>query len=792
MGGRAIAAVGLFALGVAAPLLETGLTRVLSFKLAHNLAPLLVAGTMLAISLGARAAARASARVRVTGRAPAGSAASRGGLAGVGLAAAAALASGGALLAHLRVEMAESFDSPIQALRLALLLAPWAAVWAALGGLAGSLLGGLHLTWGCASLLIGLAAGSGGAALLAGWAGGPSCLALGGALLAGVGAACGRRRAPWLAAGAGCAALGLALLACLPSLLPDPVADRSVKHLGSVAGALYSRWGPLARVDVLDTSVETGGLGLRAVYLDGTWSDSLLRFRGDTGALAWLKTDPRGLAYRLLSSPPGRVAVLGAGGNRQVLQALAQGASSVEVVEESPAAAALLSDVFAGSTGQLGRHPSVTLRREGVRAFLAREPGPFDVVQLAAPRTLAASSAALASAGVVAESFQLSAEALELMLRRLSERGVLSVHVGELSWEEPLRSLKLLSTVREAFRRLGVRDPRRHVAVVTSEGFGQLTTVLLKRTPIGEPELEGLLAGVATTPRAALRFAAGRVFDRGLAVDLLLQPDRALDGWIARQPWNLRPVVDDTPFLWRWQRLRPPWAEAAAALPGDIQDGRRERLLLWLLASSLLVLGWLALSPVGGAPRAGGSALALAVLGMAAASCEAGLVNRLAPLLGDPLQVLRIVVPAFFAWAALGTAVGARAAARRGLRIAIALAPAAGWVGLRVGLASPLDGGLAASGPALAVLAAGACAPFALSLGALLPLVLAAGSPLAESDPAQVAAGLGCLAAAFVAGALAASVAAMLWGFAAVLAAGAAGVAVAAGLGVPGARARPA
>jgi hypothetical protein len=736
MGVRAITAATFFVLGAAALLLERGLTRILSFALAHNQAALLVAATMLAAALGARLGAR---RGRARGAAW---------QAGLGLAGALSLALGLLALARTDLETAELLHSPRIALGLAALLSPFALGWAALGGLVAALLDRAprRLAPQCAALLLGTAVGAWAASPVLRGPGAPACVALAGALLGLAGAVSARGRAPALAAGAACGALALALGVLRPGLIPDPRPDASVNHLGSTQGALFSRWGEADRVDVFER-----GPDLRIIYLDGSWSGSLHRFDGDLAAVSGLGADPRGLVYTLAPRPPGRVAVLGADGGRELLQALSHGAREVVAVEEDPLLVALLEDVFADYTGQLARHAGVTLRSEGV-------------LHLAAPRSQAASSAALASALVAPESFQLSAEALAAMLRSLSEHGFLSLHAGELSWEEPLLSLRLLATVREAYRQLGVRTPGPYVAVLTTEGFGQLTTLLLGRSPLEQAQLERLLAAVAELPGAALRYAAGRVFDRGPAIELLLQPDRALDAWLARQPWNLRPISDDAPFPWRWQPLRAPWSEGALGLPGDVHDGRRERLLLWLLGGALALAGWLGVSAAGGGGRGGAvTQLALPLLAAGAACSQAGLLQGLTPAIGDPLRSQGLVLPALLAWAAVGSAVSLRLRARLPGRLAVALLPVLGFGALRLALA-PAALPAAAVAP-LAVVLPGS---FGLAAGALLPATL--GAAAGPDGPARAVA---CLAAAFVAGALLAALVAMLWGFALLLGLGA-------------------
>jgi len=768
-----ITATALAAVGIAALLLETGLTRLLSFKLAHNQAVLLVAAIWLGAAVGARLVACGGATPGPTLRAA------------LGVLGALAAALGTLVVCSWELETGEPLREAWVGLRLAGLLSPFAVAAASLGAL---VVAGLSLPPGptpldrvrragrsagpAAALLLGMSAGALLATPLLGAVGAPRALLCAGALLGLAGALLAWRHAA--AGAAAIAALGLAAVALLPGLLPDPVPDASIKHLPAAGRRVVSGWGPTARLDVIEHAPSRP----RLVYLDASLSTSLPPAEAALADLEALTGGAGALAYRLAPQPVQRVAVLGAGGGREVVRALLEGAGAVLAVEEDAALVALLERVLAENAAQLPS-AAVTLHRQGVRAFVAEQTGSFDVIELAAPRSRVAASAALASAAVEPESRLLTAEGLASMLRRLSQHGVLSLRVGELDWETPLLTLRLLATVREAYRQLGVSDPQRYIAVVTTPGFGQLVTLLFSRTPVPDDALERLLEAVRAIPGAALRFAAGRVFDRGLPIELLLQPDRALDRWLAAQPWRLRPVSDDSPFPWHWR----PWSEIWVASEGgdvDIHDGRRERLLLGLLLASLALAAALIGLPLprratGQRPRAG-----LLLLGAAAGLCQAGLAAGLVLVLGGAASILGVLLPIFFAWASVGCLASSRlrsALASRvsprwpAVRLLLAAAPLAGLILVR--LCAPALLGLASASALLAWGVAWlALAPFGFCIGALLAWALEDAAERA-GGAAGVAAACGCLAASFVAGALLACVLAMEWGFGSVLAAGA-------------------
>jgi hypothetical protein len=734
-------AAALAALGLAALLLEVGLARTLAFAWRPEAVPLLVALASLGAGPGALAAARG------------------GGLAGgraaaLALAAVGALAAGGLWLAH----GAAASASGGRAAALALAL-PFAAAWAALGALVAALLARApeQLPSRHAAQRVGLAAGALAAAPLLDALGAPACLALAGAALAAAGALAAARGWPALAAAA--VALALAGLALRPAWLPEPAPDPASKDLDPAQPHSFSRWGALARVDVVEPPARPE-LRLQLVLRDAQWSSALDRFDGDLAAWAQRPPDALALPYWLGAAPPGRVAVLAGGGTREILEALARGAREVVAVEEGGNAAALLAAAFTDLGDAEGRHPRVTVLRAGVRRFLAGAREDFDVIQLAAPAQPAAPSAALASALVAPEAFLHTSEALAQMLARLAPDGVLCAHFGEPDWEAgPLRTARFLASAREAFRRLGVADASRHVVVATSPGFGLVASVLLRRAPLTDLELEAFLGRLPALPGVAVRYAAGRVFEHGLLAELLSRPAPA------RGAAALAALSDDAPFL----APRRPLADALRAAAGG------GLLLPALGLAGLLALG-LALHPPaaarGGAPRRGAGLFCL-TLGLASALCLAGLAQRLAPALGDPGAALGIALPAFYACAAAGSAAAPWLARGRGGLLALGALPGLGALALVCGLGARPEVLLAAPGPLRLLAAVGAAAPFGLALGALFPLGLRAAARAAQSAPARVAWCQGVVAAGAGTGVLLAGPVALAGGLGAVVSAGA-------------------
>jgi hypothetical protein len=773
----------LAALSFAGLLLEIGATRLLSFKLFHPFAFLALGVALLGVAAGAAVVALAGAWPRRSLDRL---------LAAICLAGSLAVGAGHVVVARLRLDTSQLGSGVAEPAKLAVLGLALASGFAALG-LASALLfarrpAPLHRLY--AAELAGAALGALAAAALVGRLGAPASLQLAGAVLALAGLAATRGGpARGLRAALAAAALALAAPLALPDLLPDTVPDRFAKHVGTREPSEFTRWGPVFRVDV--ARVPDADDRFRAVFQDGLWSATLVRFDGEAGSREHFERDPRSLPFAALGAPPAQVAVLGAAGGHEVLAALRFGARRVSAVELDAVTLSLLASEYADYTGNLHRNPRVELVHAEARAWLARAPqGRFDLVWLVAPETYAATNAGSLGAQVLPESPLFTVEAIETGLARLSERGVLAAHFGEWSYEDrPLRTARYLATAREAFRRLGVERFADHALVATTPGFFQLATVLLKRTPFGPEEVARFLEQTRRVPGSRVRHAGGLAFDDGAANEVLALADAPLARFLAAHPHALDPATDDRPYFWHFVRFRDAFAALAQPYaPRDVEDGIAERLLLGLLAAALagslavlLVPAALARRAGRAIPRAGRTAAGFAALGIGLLCYEVPLVQKLALLLGHPAYALPATLAALLGAAGLGALASGRATARPGRGLGVRLAALAA---LTLFYASGLDRLVAALLPAPFLLRAAfavAClAPLGAVLGGFLPLglaALAAAAPGSREAPAFALAASGVAA---VVGCALATIVAMGAGFDAVLACGLAAYAVAA------------
>src|SRR5437867_5771744 len=142
----------------------------------------------------------------------------------------------------------------------------------------------------------------------------------------------------------------------------------------------------------------------------------------DPAQIDFLKYDVTNFAHWILNDA--NVLVIGAGGGRDVLSALAFNQKHVVGVEINGAIINAVNRVFGDFTGHLDRDPRVQFVNDEARSFIARSPEKFDLIQISLIDTWAATAA---GAFVLSENSLYTREAWQTFMQHLSDRGVLSV-----------------------------------------------------------------------------------------------------------------------------------------------------------------------------------------------------------------------------------------------------------------------------------------------------------------------------------------------------------------------------
>ncbi len=580
------------------------------------------------------------------------------------------------------------------------------------------------------------------------------------------------------AARAALVVLGVPLLMQCSDLEPfDVVAIKGSEREDKL---LFSKWNSFSRVGVYNyphhdwsLSPSFKGKPPPSLFMDIDASASTPIMQG-TGDNSYLRHELTAIAYHLAERPGGFSAlVIGPGGGRDVLSALAFGAKRVEGVEINPI---IVRDVMLGRfreySGGLYTRPEVSIHVEDGRSFVRRSRSRFDVIQASLVDTWAATAA---GAYTLTENSLYTVEAFGEYLDHLTDTGLLTFT----RWV--VDGLRLVSLAQEACARRGL-DAARHVAIVQ---HNTVMTFILKRSPFTAAEVQrlrraagelgftllyapGLPAPAVTDPVEMQAIRASLADYRAL----LLAPDRAR--FLAAYPYDVSATTDDRPFFFHVTRLRD---QLRVAFGRNLLFGTGLSALvsLFLISAALVALFIIAPLAFGGQrPRRGWSGwLAyFSALGAGFMLLEVAVLQRFVLLLGHPVYSLTVTLFALLLGTGLGSFLSRRVPDESVRRATLYALLAAALVGVAAALALERLVDLAIAWPLPARIAAAAA--LLVPVGVLLGVGLPGGMRLLDrAHPEIVAWGWGMNGAFSVIGATTAIFIAMNWGFSATLLAGA-------------------
>lgn len=483
-----------------------------------------------------------------------------------------------------------------------------------------------------------------------------------------------------------------------------------------IAPALATRWNSFSRVEVRGTPaslaekraplswgfssrLSTRVHELHLIY-DADAMTQIVGFDGDPKSVEYLLWDVASAAHHISSRTPARsntdrdatdlsphesVLVIGAGGGRDVLAAVAAGAAQVTGVEINDVTVDLMRTDFREFTsGLYVDYPGVEIHVEDGRSFVRRETGRYDLIVASLVDTWAASAA---GAYALAENSLYTVEAFDDYFEALKPNGMISFS----RWygAPPDEVLRVVSLARKALRARGISDPARHVTIVRTDPRHthrqSLATILIKKTPF-EPEEIDALADWTREMLFLIPYAA--TFDPDpngqTPFEALLGTDEQANALIASAPFDLRPTTDNRPFFfdrvpivgWAAHRIglpAPPYARQPLPL-GSVA------LLTALCASAAVACVLIGLPLVFSGRRKGSEIMAtlaraerlrwvgfFAALGLGYIIVEIVMIQRFNLYLGNPAFALAVVLFTMLASSSVGALLASRLETRTAL-----------------------------------------------------------------------------------------------------------------------------
>jgi SAM-dependent methyltransferase len=437
---------------------------------------------------------------------------------------------------------------------------------------------------------------------------------------------------------------------------------------------VYEKWNIHSRVTVYEPEVFPFFWGISSqkweetIAAGGKWDHALLlidavagtpiqSFDGNLESVQFLRTDLTAIAYHLTENP--KTLVIGPGGGRDVLAALASGAPHVTAVEVNPAVIEAVKGPFADFAGHLYDRPDVEAVVADARGYIDRSPGGYDVIQASLIDTWAAGGS---GAFALSENSLYTKEAFTSYYDHLSDGGILSVSRWYLP-SRPAETLRLVTTGLAGWGEAGVVDAREHIAVVAmldparaqTEG---LSTTLFKREPFTPQE-------VARLQKVAEFYGYRVIYAPGLQPfeevgEFIAGADHA--AFINAYPLDITPATDNRPFFFNLIMLGD-LLDPALSGSGVYRTSMEAIYILFAVigvtatASALFILLplWLGTRRRNLARPTATTLAYFGTLGLAFMMIEIPTMQKLTVYLGQPVYSLAVVLFSLLLFSGLGS-----------------------------------------------------------------------------------------------------------------------------------------
>ncbi|HEY9595094.1 MAG TPA: hypothetical protein VHE79_11490, partial [Spirochaetia bacterium] len=389
-------------------------------------------------------------------------------------------------------------------------------------------------------------------------------------------------------------AASFGLLAGLRLQIPVPVANDPDKDMSQMlanpaykARIVESRWSSFGRTDVVKSDLFPNELTL---FVDGAAGSTMYNAEA-------ILTDPHEMTHLTLhygeffpflslkDEEKRNALIIGPGGGRDVVVALLGGVKDITAVEVNPDVVQIVRDYkdFSGGLYSDGNPRVRAVVSEG-RNFVRSTAKRYDLIMLAIPITKSSRSV---EGYALTENYLFTTEAFTDYLDHLSDNGriVIVVH-------EDAEIYRLIGMAAAAFRRQGVSEQDVMKRVYTIEGE-MMPAVVIQKQPLTAEEAAGIHSRLhamgfdkgafyvpyqrqtTVSPGARIGVDAPlRMFDQFLFN--VAEGKLSLATLAAAAPMDIRPVTDDRPFFYKFERGLPaPFGTFTVLIAAAV---------LWLLA----------------------------------------------------------------------------------------------------------------------------------------------------------------------------------------------------------------
>jgi MFS family permease len=446
----------------------------------------------------------------------------------------------------------------------------------------------------------------------------------------------------------------------------------------------YTKWTPISRIDV--SSDEKNHLvwylpqfnpkDYKVISADGDAFTLTFSPRYFNTLIDAVETGKDTLFFNsvyLIKKNP-EVLIIGMGGGIDVMSALAFNARNITAIELNKAVYNITTKKYHWFNKLNFEQERLTAHNDEGRSFVRRSESSYDIIQITLIDTFAALST---GAYVLSENYLYTVESLSDYFQHLKEDGILSVTRWLL---HPTReSLRLNSVALYAYQQLGINEPEKHVLII-GNGILDCSTALFKKSPFTEEEIKNIMNYSEKysnpiiffpkiyPPQEQMRFEEmyySQYKNKALSEvkntfnKLFTSWDQGkIDAFYNTYRYNVRPVYDDKPFFFEYNRVTDLWKLEEV----DIRGNWPLFTLYFLLIISFLTVILLIFLPLYifkrkglKTPRASATSFYFISLGIGFMFIEIGLMQKLVLFLGHPIYSIAVVLSSLLIFSGIGS-----------------------------------------------------------------------------------------------------------------------------------------
>lgn len=312
----------------------------------------------------------------------------------------------------------------------------------------------------------------------------------------------------------------------------------------------YTRWNAFSRTDVLKIGDDPNEM---IVTIDGSAPAPMFKFDGKLQSLEKFKKDTEFLPFTIGDN--NKVLVIGPGGGKDVLYALAGGSKDISAVEINTSSIDAVNR-FKDYNGNIYGRPEVKVYGEDGRNFIRGTNDKYDDIYLSLVMTNTSQGVGYA----LSENYIYTVQAVEEYLNHLSDNGRLAF----LSHDQDDLA-KIVSTAILALNHRGVqvKDAPKYIALFAGampndhSGSDHLhyPIVIVKNKPFTENESKSIVNFAKKTGSIPLYTP---IVDEEGVLSHIKQSHISLAQYLTGFSTNVTPATDDNPYFYNFNKGIPP------------------------------------------------------------------------------------------------------------------------------------------------------------------------------------------------------------------------------------------